>query len=203
VGVLAKFISCPAEEHWEVAAGVLAYLGLTRKKGILLGDIQLGAKKGVVGYADADWANDIDDRKSITGGAIFLEGSLVAWFSRKQQMVSTSTAEAEIHAIMEIVGAVRSVRAIFLEILGQFFVAEVGTPIIYSDNQPGLDAVKAKRARTKHYDVKIKFIAQGVENGDFVLQKIATSVNVADVFTKALRTARFRALAGCFMREPL
>jgi hypothetical protein len=201
VGVLAKFLSCPAEQHWEVAVGVLAYVGATRHKGILLGDVQLGARKGIVGYADADWANDVDDRKSISGGAVFYEGSLVSWFSRKQHMICTSTAEAEIHAIMELIGAVRSTKLLLQELLGEFFSENVGVPVIYSDNQPGLDAIKAKRARTKHYDIKVKFIAQGVQNGDFELRKIATSVNVADVFTKALRTARFRALTSSFMKQ--
>jgi hypothetical protein len=116
-------------------------------------------------------------------------------------MVSTSTAEAEIHAIMEVMGAVRVAKGVLHEMLGKMFDEEVPVPVIYSDNQPGLDAVKAKRARTKHYDVKVKFIAQGIENGEFDLKKVATLVNVADVFTKALRSARFRALTGCFLKQ--
>ena len=201
VGLLTKFLSCPAEEHWVVAVNLLAYLGATSTKGILLGDVQLGARAGLVGYADADWANDKDDRKSVTGGAVFFGGNLITWFSRKQQMVSTSTAEAEIHAIMEVSNAVRVARGVLGEILREVFGEEVDMPVIYSDNQPGLDAVKAKRARTKHYDVKIKFIAQGIENGDFDLRKVATSVNVADVFTKALRATRFQALTRCFLKQ--
>ena len=46
-------------------------------------------------YTDADWAGSIDDRKSTSGGAFFLGGSLVAWHSKKQESVSLSTAEAE------------------------------------------------------------------------------------------------------------
>ena len=46
-------------------------------------------------YIDADWAGYIDDRKSTSGGAFFLGECLVAWLSRKQSLVSLSTAEAE------------------------------------------------------------------------------------------------------------
>ena len=47
-----------------------------------------------IGYADADWAGDIEDRKS--GMCSCLEGLLsVGWRSSKQSSVALSTAEAE------------------------------------------------------------------------------------------------------------
>jgi hypothetical protein len=196
VGVLSKFMSCPGEKHWEVAVDLLAYLNATRTRGVMLGMTGNGLKQGLVGYADSDWANDADDRKSVSGGALFMKGGLVAWYSRKQQMVCTSTAEAEIHAVLEMLHTVRIAKAVLRDIQRSFGGKIVQVPVIYSDNQPGLDAIKSGRARTKHYDVKVKFIAEAVVRGDFELHKVATSCNVADVFTKALRGKRFRALAG-------
>jgi hypothetical protein len=46
-------------------------------------------------YSDADWANCVDERKSTSGGAVFLADSLVAWLSKKKGSISLSTTEAE------------------------------------------------------------------------------------------------------------
>jgi hypothetical protein len=199
VGVLSKFLKCPGEPHWEVAVGVLSYLSATRDRGVMLGDFGFGEQGKLIGFADADWANDIDDRKSISGGALFFGGGIVLWHSRKQQMVCTSTAEAEIHAVLEMVYAMQSVAMLVGEIFENFFSESTSIPVLFSDNQPGIDAVSSKRGRTKHYDIKIKFIAERIEQGEFTLKKITTSLNVADIFTKALRAIRFRELARAFM----
>jgi hypothetical protein len=199
VGILSKFLKCPGEQHWEAAVGVLSYLNGTRERGVVVGNFGFREQGKLIGFADADWANDQDDRKSVSGGALFLGGGIVLWHSRKQQMVCTSTAEAEIHAVLEMVYAVKSVAALVEEIFLQFFGESVSTPVLFSDNQPGLDAISSNRGRTKHYDIKIKFIAERVEQNELVLRKISTSLNVADVFTKAVRAVRFRELARVFM----
>ena len=117
-------------------------------------------------------------------------------------MVCTSTAEAEIHAVMDMLNTVRGTGALLQELFEKMFQKVDAVALILSDSQPGLDAVQAKRARKKHYDVKVKHIAEAVERGEVKLQKIATSANIADVFTKALRAVRFRALTRFFMCEP-
>ena len=52
----------------------------------------------VCAYADADWANDKTDRKSITGWVAKLNGDPISWASKKQRTVAQSTCEAELYA---------------------------------------------------------------------------------------------------------
>ena len=46
-------------------------------------------------YTDVDLVENIDDRKSTSGGAFFLRNRLVTWTSKKQNYTSQSTAEAK------------------------------------------------------------------------------------------------------------
>jgi hypothetical protein len=49
----------------------------------------------LISYTDADFAGCKIDRKSISGTCHFLGRSLVSWFSKKQNSMALSTAEAE------------------------------------------------------------------------------------------------------------
>ena len=79
VNNLARFSSNPQEEHWTALKRLLRYLRGTQKHGILY------TKHGsntCVGYTDADWAGDVNDRKSTSGYTFLLSGGAV---SRKSQ----------------------------------------------------------------------------------------------------------------------
>ena len=53
----------------------------------------------LIGYSDADWANDLDDQHSITGNVFIMSGGAVSWLSQKQATIALSTAEAEYIAL--------------------------------------------------------------------------------------------------------
>ena len=57
----------------------------------------------MTGFSDSDWAGNIDNRKSRSGYCFKLNNSSVAinWASTLQKCVSTSTAEAELNAVVE------------------------------------------------------------------------------------------------------
>jgi hypothetical protein len=63
VGTLARFISDPNITHWQAAKGVVRYLAYTKNRGITF----RGSDLTLTGYCDADYAGDLDTRKSTTG----------------------------------------------------------------------------------------------------------------------------------------
>ncbi|UYV63745.1 K02A2.6-like, partial [Cordylochernes scorpioides] len=79
---LAQFASNPGRRHWQAAKHILRYLH---------GSINLSLvyrrtdSNDVCAYSDADWASDIDDRRSNSGTAITLGHSLVIWKTIKQK----------------------------------------------------------------------------------------------------------------------
>lgn len=52
---------------------------------------------GIHAYTDANWAGDVNDRRSTTGYCVSLtkSGTLVSWKTKKQPTVALSTCEAE------------------------------------------------------------------------------------------------------------
>jgi hypothetical protein len=54
-----------------------------------------GSTFDVLGYSDSDYASCKVDRKNTTGTCQFLGRSLVSWSTRKKNLVTLSTAEAE------------------------------------------------------------------------------------------------------------
>uniref|UniRef100_A0A2N9GHN6 Uncharacterized protein n=1 Tax=Fagus sylvatica TaxID=28930 RepID=A0A2N9GHN6_FAGSY len=47
------------------------------------------------GYSDADWAGDLDERKSTSGYTFLLGGGAITWCNKKQSCVAHSTMESE------------------------------------------------------------------------------------------------------------
>jgi hypothetical protein len=91
VGALSQFVSAPRSGHWEAAVKVLRNV---------VGALHLGLKFGgnswdVVGYCYADYAGDLDTRKSTTAYVWLMHGGAVSWHSVLQPTVALSTAEAE------------------------------------------------------------------------------------------------------------
>ena len=85
----------PKKLHLEAVRRILRYV-----KGTLDDDI-LYKKDGdrkLVGFCDADYANDHDTRRSTTGYDFMLGRGAISWCNKRQPTVSLSTTEAEYRA---------------------------------------------------------------------------------------------------------
>jgi hypothetical protein len=92
VGVCARFQANLKESHLTAVKRILRYVNGIVNFGI---SFSRNTNLELVGYFDADWARNADDRKSPSGGCFYVGTNLVAWMSKKQNSISLSTAEAE------------------------------------------------------------------------------------------------------------
>jgi transposase InsO family protein len=185
VGALTRFMSAPSLSHWLAAKGVLRYLAGTPDYGILF-----SSQGNVFGYCDADYAGDPDTRRSTTGYVFSSGGGAISWSSRLQPTVAVSTAEAEYmaaaHAVKE---------ALWLRNLITDFGKSPGTMLLYSDNQAALTLLKhpVTSLRSKHIDVIYHFARERVARKEVEFKYLSTDKMVADVLTKPLPEAKFKA----------
>nr|GAT45508.1 predicted protein [Mycena chlorophos] len=135
-------------------------------------------------FTDADWANNRDDRKSISGFVSTLAGGAISWSSKKQPSVALSTMEAEYIALSHAARENLWLRALFAE-LGK--PPSAPTPI-YCDNRGAIDFTFNQRfhGRSKHIDMRHHFIRDHVALGDVSVHHCASADNLADIFTKPL-----------------
>ncbi|KAK6119789.1 hypothetical protein DH2020_046458 [Rehmannia glutinosa] len=92
VNKLSQFLHTPTINHWIVVKHLLRYLKGTHNLGL---EFKPSQRLLIEGFSDADWASSLDDRKSTGGHCIFFGGNLLTWASKKQNVVSRSSAESE------------------------------------------------------------------------------------------------------------
>jgi len=146
----------------------------------------------VFGYADADFATDIDDRISTSGYVFMLSGAPNSWFSGKQRTVSLSTANAEYIALSEAARVVLFLKQIFSEI-----GAEIGTVLIMQHNQATIAMTRnpVHHKRSKHIDIKYHFVRNEVARKNIKLQYCDSKSMIADILKKPLPRDCFKHLS--------
>jgi hypothetical protein len=184
-GSLARFMSSPTTVHWQVAKGVLRYLAGTPDKGIIFGD---SGNLELTGYCDADYAGDIDTRRSTTGYVFTLNGAAISWQSKRQPTVAASTTEAE---YMAAAAAVKE--GLWLRKLLSDFGLIFRSVNIFADNQSAIKILRnpISSLRSKHIDVIHHFARERVMRNEVAFCYIPTSLMIADALTKALSGDKF------------
>jgi hypothetical protein len=188
VGVLARHMAHPTAAHWQAAKGVLRYLVGTPKVGITFGANHAGgAAPQLQGYCDADYAADIDTRKSTTGYVFILLSGAVSWQSKRQPTVAASTTEAE---YMAAAAAIKE--GLWLRKLLHDLQLGSGPVNIYADNQSAIKLLRnpIMTGRAKHIDVLHHFARERVLRKEVHVTYISTNLMLADVFTKVLPIAK-------------
>ncbi|KAJ3688563.1 hypothetical protein LUZ61_017727 [Rhynchospora tenuis] len=189
VHVLSQFLQNPRKPHLEAAYRVLRYLKGSPGHGILLSRI---SSLSIRAYCDSDWAGCPTTRRSTTGYVTFLGTSPVSWRTKRQNVVSRSSAEAEYRSMANTVCELSWLRYIFDE-LG---VPHTGPMMLYCDNQAALHIASNPvfYERTKHIELDCHLIREKIQSGIIATSFVPSSQQLADVFTKALGKAQFQTL---------
>lgn len=99
VSKLSQYFAEPTEQQWGTVKHVLRYLKATCNKKLCFRKSEENLR--IQAYSDADWAADVNDRRSTSGYCVSLskDGTLVSWKSKKQPTVALSTCESEYVAL--------------------------------------------------------------------------------------------------------
>ena len=196
MGAVSKFCSNPTEAHKTAVKRVLRYL----KKTMNLALKYCKDEKPVIGFSDADWGGDLDDRRSTTGNLFLLAGGAVSWLSKKQGVVALSTSEAEYVAL-----SLAAQEATWLQKL--FTDLQIPTkPIVIKEDNQGAIALARNpiaHSRTKHIDIRFHFIRKAQEEGIIDIEYCPTSHMVADLLTKPIPRGQFEKLRSLMGMEEL
>ena len=106
-------MSSPTVNHWAAVEHILCYL-----KEVLGREI-LYKKHGhtrIECFSEADWARSKKDRRSTSGYCVFFGGNLISWKSKKQSVVSRSSAESEYRAMTQFVCEIIWIRQLLMEV---------------------------------------------------------------------------------------
>jgi len=91
-GIVGRFQENPKESHLHVVKRIFKYLQGTQ-------DFSLWYPKDIDltfhAYIDVDWARNVDNKKSTSGGAFYMGSQLVSFFIKKQILIALYTVEAE------------------------------------------------------------------------------------------------------------
>jgi hypothetical protein len=183
VNRLAAFLQNPGPAHWRAVQHLLAYLKGTLDYKITY---RRGAPSGIrpVGWVDADYAGDLDTRRSTSGEVFMMSGGPVSWSSKKQATVALSTTEAEYVALTR-----SSKQATWMySFLDELRMPQERPALLYGDNMGAAALARDAKghARVKHIDIREHYIRERVAAGDIEIQHVPSAENLADIFTKVL-----------------
>lgn len=180
VSTLGAFAENPGKTHWNALKRVLRYIKGTKDFKLTFNN---SGKAKLVGYSDANWAGNVDDRRSTSGYVFLLGNSAISWCSKRQQTVSLSTTESEYIAITLACQELLWLKGLLKDIDNSY----VETPIkLFSDNQSAIKLVYSNNyhARSKHIDTKYNFVKENVANKVIDLSYVPTEEMIADALTK-------------------
>ncbi|XRB24332.1 retrovirus-related Pol polyprotein [Pseudoscourfieldia marina] len=184
VRAMSHVMSKPPSNFEACKKHVLRYLSGTINRGIKY-NTNSNVPLKLIGYCDASWGDNHENRRSTSGYIFFLNGGPISWASYLQTTVALSTVESEVMALTEAIKEAIYIRRL-LESLG---AAQEGPTIIYTDST-GAEALvdhPTSHRRTKHIEIRREFIKFHIGHETVKIERVSTKDQLADIMTKPLR----------------
>ena len=154
VRAVARHARNPAARHWKAVRKIIAYLKATKDLGVVFrrgGDLKLPL------FADGDYADKCNDRRSVSGVAVMLGNTAVSASSTTQRCVTLSTSEAEYVAMAHGAKTVLAIKTVL-----DFVQPHLSGRAIdmYEDNAGAKALTENPQGshRSKHIDVRFHFL---------------------------------------------
>jgi hypothetical protein len=202
---LSRFMSSPSDVHLNRMYKAMNYVKHTAAFGNFIKPnvVWDGINKNfcfiISGRSDSEYAADPDTRHSVSGGTVFLAGSVICAFSRMQRCVTLSVTEAEFVAAVEVIqNMLFSWRV--LASLG--LVVELPM-VIEVDNKGAVDLANSWSAtgRTRHIAARINFVRELKEEGVITVRWVSNKHMSSDIFTKNVGGKDFERHRSVYVRE--
>ena len=191
VSMLTQFMTKPTVRLMQAAYRTMGYLVHTKNFFIRykLPDQQDQQYK-LYAAADSDLAGDPVTRRSQTGWFVFYNDGPIAWKSCKQDVVSLSTAEAELRSFVACTKTVIYLKRVLAQMgIGQEKIW------IFEDNRACIHITENNMSpgnqRTKHVDILEKFRTELEVNNEVGAVYVPSQHNPADILTKVQTTEAF------------
>ena len=131
VSVVSQYMSSLTVDNWAVVGHILCYLKEAPRRGILYSNY---GHNRVECFTDADWTVSKEDRRSTSSYCVFVSGNLVSWKSKKQGVVSRSSAESKYRATTQSVCEIMWLHQLLMEV----GIKTVVLAKLWCDNQAAL-----------------------------------------------------------------
>jgi hypothetical protein len=213
VTFLARFSGAPALAHYQALKTTCKYLWSTKSWGIHYWrpshcndlpkvdspDVPYDGSSPrfhcsdlcqLVAYSDAAYAVDIKTRKLVTGLSMNYAGGCIAYKSKMQATVATSSTEAEFIAAVSAAKIIKYLRYVLQEL----DLGETEPTTLYIDNQATMHMINDDKPtpRSRHIDIQHFAIQEWREAGVLKVVHIPGVINPSDAATKALASQLHR-----------
>ena len=135
-------------------------------------------------FTDVDWARSKEDRRPTSRYCVFVGGNLVSWKSKKQSVVSQSSAESEYRAMTQSVWEIMWLHQLLMEV-------GIKTPVpakLWCDNQAALHIASNPifHEQNKHNEIDYYSVREKIPLALISTGYVKIGEQLGDIFTKAL-----------------
>ncbi|XP_019451717.1 PREDICTED: uncharacterized protein LOC109353811 [Lupinus angustifolius] len=194
VNKVCQFLEKPLVSHWTAVKRILKYLQGTQTLGLTINSADSASSNSkasstipfnyansapskskasstipLIAFCNADWASDMDDRKSTFGACLYLGPNLVTCWSKKQHTISRSSTEAKYRSL-----ALATQELMWIEsLLTELHISNT-IPTIFCDNLStvAMSHNHVLHNRTKHIELDLYFVRDKIQNKTLTIQHI-------------------------------